>query len=312
MRRTRPARRPDRRARRGRPARAAGGPRAGRRRRSAAPRGTGRRRPAGTRRTASRASGPSVAPARIIPSDSLRHAAQVNSTNVRSSRLARIRIRSAGTFRPQTAQSTPFSNGGVRSRGSIGRQSTSWPPSAPPVVPDRGRYSQGVSCRATRAIPRPRRHDKEAARGTGRGSSGDRRRHRITSATPTRRTRRASIRRLSRMEGQVRGIARMIEREEYCVDILQQTVGAAGRRRRALDPRPRGPRPGLCPDGRRAGRGRRIRRRGDRRRPSDARPAASAGAADLPDRARPRRRRYFRPARGDRRGMPSGSRAPRR
>jgi len=31
------------------------------------------------------------------------------------------------------------------------------------------------------------------------------------------------IRRLSRMEGQVRGIARMIEREEYCVDILQQT-----------------------------------------------------------------------------------------
>ena len=31
------------------------------------------------------------------------------------------------------------------------------------------------------------------------------------------------MRRLSRMEGQVRGIARMIEREEYCVDILQQT-----------------------------------------------------------------------------------------
>ena len=30
-------------------------------------------------------------------------------------------------------------------------------------------------------------------------------------------------RRLSRIEGQVRGIARMIEREEYCVDILQQT-----------------------------------------------------------------------------------------
>lgn len=31
------------------------------------------------------------------------------------------------------------------------------------------------------------------------------------------------IRRLSRIEGQVRGIGRMIEREEYCVDILQQT-----------------------------------------------------------------------------------------
>jgi DNA-binding FrmR family transcriptional regulator len=32
------------------------------------------------------------------------------------------------------------------------------------------------------------------------------------------------IRRLSRVEGQVRGIARMIERDEYCVDILQQTA----------------------------------------------------------------------------------------
>ena len=31
------------------------------------------------------------------------------------------------------------------------------------------------------------------------------------------------IRRLARIEGQVRGITRMIEREEYCVDILQQT-----------------------------------------------------------------------------------------
>ena len=31
------------------------------------------------------------------------------------------------------------------------------------------------------------------------------------------------LRRLSRIEGQVRGIARMIEREEYCIDILQQT-----------------------------------------------------------------------------------------
>jgi CsoR family transcriptional regulator, copper-sensing transcriptional repressor len=31
------------------------------------------------------------------------------------------------------------------------------------------------------------------------------------------------IRRLSRIEGQVRGIARMIERDEYCIDILQQT-----------------------------------------------------------------------------------------
>ncbi len=32
------------------------------------------------------------------------------------------------------------------------------------------------------------------------------------------------IRRLRRIEGQVRGIERMIEREEYCIDILQQTA----------------------------------------------------------------------------------------
>jgi len=32
------------------------------------------------------------------------------------------------------------------------------------------------------------------------------------------------VRRLSRMEGQVRVIARMIDRDEYCVDILQQTA----------------------------------------------------------------------------------------
>ena len=32
------------------------------------------------------------------------------------------------------------------------------------------------------------------------------------------------LRRLSRMEGQVRGIARMVERDDYCIDILQQTA----------------------------------------------------------------------------------------
>ncbi len=32
----------------------------------------------------------------------------------------------------------------------------------------------------------------------------------------------ASIKRLNRIEGQVRGIARMIEEERYCIDILQQ------------------------------------------------------------------------------------------
>ena len=32
------------------------------------------------------------------------------------------------------------------------------------------------------------------------------------------------LRRLSRIEGQVRGIARMIERDDYCIDILPQTA----------------------------------------------------------------------------------------
>jgi DNA-binding FrmR family transcriptional regulator len=32
------------------------------------------------------------------------------------------------------------------------------------------------------------------------------------------------VRRLKRIEGQVRGIERMIERREYCIDILQQTA----------------------------------------------------------------------------------------
>ena len=32
------------------------------------------------------------------------------------------------------------------------------------------------------------------------------------------------LRRLSRMEGQVRGISRMIDRGDYCIDILQQTA----------------------------------------------------------------------------------------
>ncbi|CAN5737869.1 hypothetical protein BH23CHL7_BH23CHL7_03430 [soil metagenome] len=47
-------------------------------------------------------------------------------------------------------------------------------------------------------------------------------------ATPSRKSytkdRAQLLRRLSRMEGQVRGISRMIEREEYCIDILQQTA----------------------------------------------------------------------------------------
>jgi len=34
----------------------------------------------------------------------------------------------------------------------------------------------------------------------------------------------ATIRRLNRIEGQVRGISRMIDEERYCIDVLQQTL----------------------------------------------------------------------------------------
>src|SRR5689334_21666998 len=49
------------------------------------------------------------------------------------------------------------------------------------------------------------------------GDSADHFRHSYT------RDKAQLVRRLARIEGQVRGISRMIEREEYCVDILQQT-----------------------------------------------------------------------------------------
>jgi DNA-binding FrmR family transcriptional regulator len=55
------------------------------------------------------------------------------------------------------------------------------------------------------------------ARPPSRGEGADHFRHSYT------RDKAQLVRRLARIEGQVRGISRMIEREEYCVDILQQT-----------------------------------------------------------------------------------------
>jgi DNA-binding FrmR family transcriptional regulator len=63
-----------------------------------------------------------------------------------------------------------------------------------------------------------------ASRGGRTGSAGTRKagdphfRHAYTRDRP------ALQRRLARIEGQVRGIARMVERDEYCMDILQQTA----------------------------------------------------------------------------------------
>ena len=80
------------------------------------------------------------------------------------------------------------------------------------------------------------------------------------------------VRRLSRMEGQVRGIARMIEREEYCVDILQQTAAL----RAAVDALSilvlEDHVQGCVRTAAEAGRGRRVRRGGHRRRAAHAGP----------------------------------------
>ena len=44
-------------------------------------------------------------------------------------------------------------------------------------------------------------------------------------------TKQDALKRLNRIEGQVRGVGRMVESERYCIDILQQVTAA----RRALD-----------------------------------------------------------------------------
>lgn len=50
------------------------------------------------------------------------------------------------------------------------------------------------------------------------------RRRRAAAPRPYGGSREQVLRRLARMEGQVRGVARMIERDEDCVDVLQQTA----------------------------------------------------------------------------------------
>ena len=55
-------------------------------------------------------------------------------------------------------------------------------------------------------------------------ASNKRRRSATTGPRPYGGSREQVLRRLARMEGQVRGVARMIERDEDCVDVLQQTA----------------------------------------------------------------------------------------
>lgn len=66
---------------------------------------------------------------------------------------------------------------------------------------------------------------------TSPSTSSSRQRAGATETRPYGGSREQVLRRLARMEGQVRGVARMIERDESCVDILQQTAAL----RAALD-----------------------------------------------------------------------------
>jgi DNA-binding FrmR family transcriptional regulator len=59
---------------------------------------------------------------------------------------------------------------------------------------------------------------------TGTTTTGTGRRRGTAAERGYARDRALVLRRLSRIEGQVRGIARMVERDEYCIDILQQTA----------------------------------------------------------------------------------------
>ena len=59
----------------------------------------------------------------------------------------------------------------------------------------------------------------------GSSSTGSsKRRHAAAAPRPYGGSREQVLRRLARMEGQVRGVARMIEREDDCVDVLQPTA----------------------------------------------------------------------------------------
>ncbi len=78
--------------------------------------------------------------------------------------------------------------------------------------PERGR----VRAVASAGIGDADAGDADASKGDD--SHGDHFRHSYSADKAT------LIRRLRRIEGQVRGISRMIEREEYCIDILQQTA----------------------------------------------------------------------------------------
>lgn len=59
---------------------------------------------------------------------------------------------------------------------------------------------------------------------SGSSSTSKRRQAAASQPRPYGGSREQVLRRLARMEGQVRGVARMIERDDDCLDVLQQTA----------------------------------------------------------------------------------------
>ncbi len=59
-------------------------------------------------------------------------------------------------------------------------------------------------------------------------------------------TKAAVLRRFSRIEGQVRGLARMIEEDRYCIDVVTQISAVRAALRRAEEEDPPRSRRALC------------------------------------------------------------------
>ena len=160
------------------------------------------------RRLRTRPAGRRSAPATTNPRVVLRQAAQSIWRKTSSSRQARRRSRSAGTRSSQTVHRSPSGSARRWSSGSIQPECTRSASIAAPgrrLAPDTPR---GYHSRLDDDHRRPPPVD---------GATADHFRHSYT------RDKAQLVRRLARIEGQVAGISRMIEREEYCVDILQQT-----------------------------------------------------------------------------------------
>ena len=155
------------------------------------------------------------------PSVGCRSVGQSSSTKARSSRWARSRIRPVGTGAPQAVHAAPSGSGpDDRADPSAASLAGARPVAAHGVAGDTpgGYHGPGRDRAGTTVHEDPTTDEPDQA------GSRPHRPTRATSATATRRTRPSSSAACRGWRARSAGIARMIEREEYCVDILQQTA----------------------------------------------------------------------------------------